>query len=165
MVRGSLAFPFCLIALAAAGDPAPTGSAAIRIEGAVSHPRSMTVADLARETQTTDTVSQHTGHGELTGSFTGVTLWTLLDEAGLALDPAKKNELIRHVVVVTGTDGYSAVLSLAEIAPEFGNDQAIVAIAQDGKPIEGRNGPARLVVPTDKAAGRDVGAIATIEVK
>ena len=161
MVRACLALVFWLAvpSLAQADPPA------VEIKGAVAHPRSLTAGDLGKEPQTTETVSQHTGHGELTGSFTGVTLWTLLGEAGLTLDSAKKNELIRHVVVVTGTDGYSAVLSLAEIAPEFGNDQTIVAIAEDGKPIEGRNGPIRLIVPTDKAAGRDVGAIATIEVR
>jgi hypothetical protein len=107
----------------------------------------------------------HTGHGALTDSFTGVLLWTLIEEAGVSVDPARKNDIVRHLVVVTGSDGYSAVLSLGEVSPEFAGDQAIIAYQQGGKPIEGADGFARLIIPGDKAAGRAVGAIISIEVK
>ena len=46
-----------------------------------------------------------------------------------------------------------------------GADQAIIAWQQDGKPLENGEGFARLIVPGDKAAGRAVSAVTTIEVK
>ncbi len=140
-------------------------SQSFTIGGAIERPRTLTLAELSREPQATETVFLHTGHGPVSATFTGVPLWTLLDEAGVKLDAAHRNDLIRHWIMVTGSDGYSAVLSLAEVAPEFGGDQAIIAYQQDGKPIAGANGFARLIVPGDKAAGRAVGGIVSIEVK
>jgi DMSO/TMAO reductase YedYZ molybdopterin-dependent catalytic subunit len=160
-----VAIGLCLFGPTAAFADPPGRSETIAIKGAVDHPRTLSLADLQHEPQTTETVFMYTGHGALAGKFTGVSLWTLLEEAGVTLDAAKKNDIIHHVVVVTGSDGYSAVLSLAEIAPEFGGDQAIIAYQEAGKPIEGADGFARLIVPGDKAAGRAVSAVTSIEVK
>jgi DMSO/TMAO reductase YedYZ molybdopterin-dependent catalytic subunit len=165
MIRICITAIVCLALSGAALAAPPAHSDSIKIEGGVDHPRTLTAADLQKEPQTSVTISQHTGHGTLSGAFAGVSLWTLLQEAGVTLDAAKKNDLIHHTVTVTGTDGYSAVLSLAEIAPEFGADQATIAWQQDGKPLAEAGGFARLIVPGDKAAGRAVSAIATIEVK
>jgi DMSO/TMAO reductase YedYZ molybdopterin-dependent catalytic subunit len=135
------------------------------ITGAVDHPRTLTVDDLSHEASVTQSVSLRTGRGTLAGAFTGPLLWTLIQEAGPKLDTAKKNEIVRHVVVITARDGYSTVLSLGELAPDFGGEQAILAFQQDGKPITGNNGFARLVLPGDKEAARAVGGVARIEVK
>jgi DMSO/TMAO reductase YedYZ molybdopterin-dependent catalytic subunit len=165
MIRICLTAAICLALSAQALAAPPAHSDSIKIEGGVDRPRTLTAADLRKEPQTSVTISQHTGHGTLSGAFAGALLWALLQEAGVTLDAGKKNDLIHHTVTVTGTDGYSAVLSLAEIAPEFGADQAIIAWQQDGKPLAEAGGFARLIVPGDKAAGRAVGAITTIEVK
>jgi DMSO/TMAO reductase YedYZ molybdopterin-dependent catalytic subunit len=163
MIRFSAAISaLCLLAAAASAEPTRTESFAIK--GGVDHPRTVTLADLQREPPTTVEISQRTAHEPLTGKFTGVLLWTLLKEAGVTLESGKKNDLLRHSVIITASDGYSAVLSLGEIAPDFGNAQAIVAYTLDGKPINGANGFARLIVAGDKAAGRAISAISTIEV-
>ena len=165
MVRTSLAVFFCLgFSVAALADP-PAHSDNIAIKGGVDHPKTLALADLQHEPQTSVTISQHTGHGTLAGAFAGVPLWTLLQEAGVTLEKGKKNDLIHHTVTVTGSDGYNAVLSLGEIAPEIGDDQAVIAWQQDGKPLDSDHGVARLIIPGDKAASRAVSAITTIEVK
>lgn len=165
MVRACLAAVLCLgFGVTAMADPA-IHSDSIAIKGGVDHPKTLALADLQHEQQTTVTISQHTGHGTLSGAFTGVSLWTVLNEAGVTLEKGKKNDLIHHTVTVTGSDGYNAVLSLGEIAPEIGNDQAMIAWQQDGKPLDGEHGFARLIIPGDKAASRAVSAITTIEVK
>jgi len=170
MVRTCLAAFLCLglgftsLCAAALADPA-VNSYGIAVKGGVDQPRTLTLADLQREKQTTVTISQHTGHGTLAGTFTGVPLWTVLQEAGVMLDKGRKNDLIHHTVTVTGSDGYNAVLSLGEIAPEIGDDQAMIALAQDSKPLQNGQGFARLIIPGDKAASRAVSAITTIEVK
>jgi DMSO/TMAO reductase YedYZ molybdopterin-dependent catalytic subunit len=165
MIRALFALiGFCLLAATAFANP-PGRTESFTIKGAVDHPRTVTPADLQHEPQTTETVFMHTGHRALTGKFTGVSLWTLLEEAGVTTDATKKNDILHRSVVVTGSDGYSAVLSIGEIAPEFGGDQAIIAYQEAGKPIDGADGFARLIIPGDKAAGRAVSAITSIEVK
>ena len=165
MVRTCLAAFLCLtFSVAAFAEPA-AHSDSIAVKGGIDHPKTLALADLQHEPQTTVSVSQKTGHGTLTGAFSGVALWTLLDEAGVTLEKGKKNDLIHHTVTVTGSDGYYAVLSLAEIAPDIGGDQAVIAWQQDGKPLESGQGFARLIIPGDKAAARAVSAITTIEVK
>jgi hypothetical protein len=70
-------------------------------------------------------------------------------------------------VTVRAADGYYTVLSADELDPEFGAGLAILAYAQDGQPfltVPGR-GFARLVVPGDKNAGRDVQDVVRIEVQ
>jgi hypothetical protein len=71
---------------------------------------------------------------------------------------------LRRTVLVTAVDGYSAVLSLGELDPEFGAAQALVAYAQDDKPL-GDSGFARLIMPADKGGGRNVMRISAIEVR
>jgi DMSO/TMAO reductase YedYZ molybdopterin-dependent catalytic subunit len=152
------------IAVTAQAAPDHGPSTSIALTGALEHPRSLTLGDLKAEPATTENVFFHTGHGPVTGSYTGVSLWGLLQKAGLKLDGAAKNDIVRHVVIVTGNDGYSAILALGELDPELGGAQVIVAYESDGKPLE-RRGVARLIVPGDKAAARDVERISSIEVK
>ena len=137
----------------------------ISIEGAVEHPRRLTLEDLEHEPATTETVSLRTDKGVLTASYTGVLLWTLIEQAGIKLSPGKRNDVMRHTIVVTSSDGYATVLSAAEIAPQFGDERAIIAYAKDGKPLTDKRGFARLILPADKSAGRAVSGVASITVR
>jgi DMSO/TMAO reductase YedYZ molybdopterin-dependent catalytic subunit len=137
----------------------------ISIDGAVEHPRPLTLADLKDEPATTEAVSLKTGKGVLTGSYTGVLLWTLLQQAVIKLPPGTKNDAMRHTIVVTASDGYTTVLSVAEIDPEFGDEQAIIAYAKDGQPLTDERGFARLILPADKSAGRAISGVASITVQ
>jgi hypothetical protein len=148
---------------ASVGRGGPTD--AILITGAVEHPKSLTLAVLKREPATTETVSLMTERGDLTASYTGVLLWTVLEQAIIKLSPGTKNDILRHTIVVTGRDGYEVVLSVAEIDPKFGNDRAIIAYTRNGKPLTRDRRFARLIVPTDKSAGRAVFGIARITVR
>jgi hypothetical protein len=153
-----------------AADQGASGGSAVRadsisIDGAVEHPRTLTLADLKREQATTETVSLKTGRGVLTGSYTGVLLWTLLQQATIKISPNSKNDVIRRTIVVTSSDGYTAVLSAAEIDPEFGDDRALIAYAKDGQPLTDSRGFARLILPSDKEAARAISGVAGITVR
>ncbi len=91
------------------------------------------------------------GHGPR--SFEGPLLWTVLDRAG-AVDAGRMHGQVRQTVLVTGRDGYVAVLALGEIAPEFEDKQVIVAERADGRPLGAEH--LRLVVPGDRHGGRGV---------
>jgi DMSO/TMAO reductase YedYZ molybdopterin-dependent catalytic subunit len=144
--------------------PRVTPSTSFTIAGAVQTPLTLDLAGLQKRSATTATVYFGTGRGPVTRTYTGVPLWTLLNEAGIKTDPAIKNDRLRRSVVVTATDGYGVTLSLGELDPEFGAAQAVVAYAQDGKPLAD-GGFARLIMPADKDAGRNVARIAGIEVR
>lgn len=155
------------VALPAGGTAAeePSTPAAVSVGGAVEHPGDLPVDALRKLPATTETVFFHTGHGTTTGTFTGVSLWTLLQKVGIKTDPAVHNERLRKYIVAAGADGYYAVLALAEIDPEFGGEQVIVAYDQGGKPIGDGCGGARLVVPGDKGGGRNVMNLKSLTVR
>lgn len=147
------------------GGSADRSANAVSITGAVEHPESLTLADLKRQPAVTEAVSQRTGKGMLTGRYTGVLLWTLLQRAVIKVTPGSRNDVMRHTIVVTSSDGYSTVLSVAEIDPEFAGERALIAYAKDGKLLTDKRGFARLIVPGDKMAARAISGVATITVR
>jgi hypothetical protein len=94
-------------------------------------------------------------------TFTGALLWDLLQSVGIVTDASIKNDILRKIIVVTGTDGYVSVFTVGEIDPAFGGNQILVAYKEDGQ-LLGSEGPAQIVAPGDKAGGRFVHNIASI---
>jgi DMSO/TMAO reductase YedYZ molybdopterin-dependent catalytic subunit len=132
-------------------------SPSFTVSGAVGKRASFDLAALQALPAATLTVGSNT--------YTGVSLWTLLNDASVGLKPdtAVRNPVLSMYAVVVGSDGYRAVVSLAEIAPESGNRVALVAYSLNGAPL-GRNGVARLVMAGDVRPGRSVARLAAIEV-
>src|SRR5262249_49817990 len=81
-------------------------------------------------------------------------------------DPSIKNDSLRKYLVATGSDGYQTVISLGEIDPKFGNQSDLIAYADaDGQLGQfGSDGFARLVVPGDKAGGRYLSNLVSLQV-
>lgn len=107
------------------------------------------------------TVAVEPGHGPPQRSYEGPLLWAVLDHTG-AIDAAKVREQVRPTVLITGRDGYRAILALGEITPEFEGKQVIIAERMDGQAL----GPdhLRIVVPGDKRGGRGVRDVVRIVV-
>jgi DMSO/TMAO reductase YedYZ molybdopterin-dependent catalytic subunit len=112
----------------------------------------------------TENVWYDTGSGPVNTAWTGALLLDVLDAAGIRVNPNIKNDILRKIIVVTGSDGYQAVIAAGEIEPQFGGEQVIIAYKNDGQPL-GADGFARLVVPGDKSGGRAVANIVSIEVR
>lgn len=152
-------------------EPGPTGpggiSDQVTLSGAVAHPETFTPVTLAALGQsTTETATYFAGTGEVTDTYTGVSLWTLIQDAGLLTDPSVKNDVLRYGVVATGSDGYRALISLGEIDPAFGHQPDMVAYADTNGQL-GANGPdglTRLIVPGDYAGGRYVSNLVSLQV-
>ena len=152
-------------------EPGPGGSGGIAsqatVSGAVADPSIVTPATLSALNQsTTETATYLAGGGPVTDTYTGVSLWTLIQDEGLLTDPSVKNDLLRFAVVATGSDGYRAVISLGEIAPMFGNQRDLVAYADTGGQLGagGSDGALRLVLPGDHAGGRYVSNLVSLQV-
>ena len=106
----------------------------------------MTAEDVANLPAIQVPVAFGTEHGARRAVFDGPLLWAVLDRAHV-VDPGKPGEQVRQIVSLTGRDGYTAVLGLGEISPDFEGKQVILAERMDGKPL----GPdhLRVVVPGD----------------
>ncbi len=107
-------------------------------------------------------VSFLTGHGQEQGHYSGALLWAVLEQTGV-LGGAEPRARLHHTILVTGRDGYTAALALAEIDPEFEGKPVLLAYRRDGEALPG--GELRLVVPGDKRGGRSVRDVVRIEVR
>src|SRR5208337_1498365 len=152
-------------------EPGPTGPGGIAnqatLSGAVADPTIITPETLAALNQsTTETATYLAGSTPVTDTYTGVSLWTLIQDAGLLTNPAIKNDLLGFAVVATGSDGYRAVISLGEIAPNFGHQPDLVAYADTAGQLGpgGSDGALRLIVPGDVAGGRYVSNLVSLQV-
>ncbi len=116
---------------------------------------------LAALAPVTQRVTLMSGHGGQEAEWSGPLLWTVLTAAG-AVDPAKPAEQVRLTVRVTGADGYTAVLALAELSPSFGDRPVQLADEMNGAPVPGQG--LRLIVPGEHRAGRSVRDVIRIDI-
>jgi len=167
MQAGRIALAFSLAALScmaaapsrAAGPapadmaaPGPAADAGI-VVGGPGLEVALTAAALAALPSVQVPVPAGTAPGARGRTFEGPLLWTVLAHAG-AVDPTKHQGDVRGTVMLTGQDGYTAILALGELSPEFEGKQVILALRVDGQPLE--PGRLRVVVPGDKRGGRGV---------
>jgi DMSO/TMAO reductase YedYZ molybdopterin-dependent catalytic subunit len=153
---------FLVTPLAAAPPGGPSSS--FRVTGEVTKRTSFDLEALEALPVTKENVTYFAAGAVVTQSFTGTLLWDLLQSVGIVVDSKIKNDILRKIVIVTGSDGYRSVFGAGEIAPTFGGAQIMVAYAADGQPL-GTDGFARIVAPGDKAGGRFVSNIVKIEVQ
>jgi DMSO/TMAO reductase YedYZ molybdopterin-dependent catalytic subunit len=145
--------------------PAGGPSSSVTITGLVSTTVTLTVADLQKLPATSVNATLRTDAGaQGTYTYTGALLYTVLQKAGPVPNTSFKNDLLRQFVTVGATDNYQVTVSMAEIAPNFGHEQVILAYARDGKPLSATEGAIRLIVPGDTLAGRWVSNVNSIVV-
>jgi DMSO/TMAO reductase YedYZ molybdopterin-dependent catalytic subunit len=139
----------------------------VRIEGAVDRPASHGAAELRARAPVTQTVGFDSSHGAQAHTFTGTSLWSLLNEAGIQAGGDGKQILDRCVMAV-GADGYRVVFSMGELHPDFGARQSLVAYAETNpgatQPLPASSGPLRVTAPGDIKGGRYVSNLTRIEV-
>ncbi|HKI26707.1 MAG TPA: molybdopterin-dependent oxidoreductase [Candidatus Sulfotelmatobacter sp.] len=111
------------------------------------------------------TVTIHNSHTNADETYSGVRLADLLGKMGALLGDRLRGEALADYIVATGSDGYKAVLALAEIDPSFHPGEVLVADAMGGKPLDAHSGPFKLVVTEDKRAARSVRNLVSIELR
>ncbi len=116
--------------------------------------QSFSPADFAKLPHQSLTVTN--GHTHRSETYSGVPLIALLGQEGAPTGGSVKGKALSEYVVATGSDGYKAVLSLAEAEPDFHSGTVLVADAVDGKPLEAKQGPFQLVVSEDTRPARAV---------
>lgn len=111
------------------------------------------------------TVTLHNPHANADETYSGVPLIELLKQVGAPTGKDVHGKALSEYIVATGSDGYKAVLALAEIEPDFHPGDVLVADTLDGKPLDAKAGPFKLVVTEDKRPARSVHNLVSVEVK
>ncbi|MET8536844.1 molybdopterin-dependent oxidoreductase [Streptomyces sp. NPDC005065] len=148
--------------LAAAGTAAGL-LAELALTGDLIRPARLTVPDLLAWPQHEAEVSfECATSGIRHHRFTGPLLHDVLAAAGPGFAPARRKDRLRFLIAVSGTDGHHALLSWAEIDPDFGRAPVLLAVTIDGTPLD-RTGP-QLVLPQDRCGARHISGINAIRV-
>jgi molybdate transport system substrate-binding protein len=137
--------------------PAGGYSPSFTVTGLVTTPTTFTVADLQKLPAVTVKVTKRTDVKVLgTDTYTGVLLNTVIQQTVPISNTSFKNDPLNLFATVHATDNYAVTVGFAEMLPNFGNQQILLAYAEDGKPLAKSDGAVELVVPNDYLAGRDV---------
>jgi hypothetical protein len=97
-------------------------------------------------------------------SYDGVTLKSILEKSGVALGESLRGKRMSLCLLITAADGYRIVLALPEIDPAFTDKQVVLAFAKDGKPLDAKEGPYRLVIPDEKRMARWIRQVTALKV-
>jgi len=149
----------CCAALAA--QTAPDAADKVMVDGDVSAPFTLTVADLAKMPRETATLAEMDGSKT---AYEGVSLTEILKKAGVAFGKEMRGKALAGYVLAEARDGYQVVFSLGELDPGVGGTRVVVADRRDGQPLTENQGPIRLVVPTDKRPARSVRMVERLHV-
>ena len=103
-------------------------------------------------------------HDGKSHNYQGVSLREVLIKAGAPTGDGLRGKEMADLVVAEGADGYRVVFSLAELDPDFGDRQVIIADKADGQPLSAQEGPLRLVVAADKRQARWVRMLTSLTI-
>ena len=138
---------------------APAGPAIVTVKGP-SDSAVVTAADLKSMKRYTVKVGWDGGH-----TFAGAGLTDILATIGAPSEKRLHGPALDQVVIVTGRDGFIAVLAIAETSLTLKSDPVILADEEDGKPLDAKQGPYRLVIGGELKQPRSVWGVVGIELR
>ncbi|HEY2658456.1 MAG TPA: molybdopterin-dependent oxidoreductase [Caulobacteraceae bacterium] len=98
-------------------------------------------------------------------TYAGAPVSDLLALVGGPSDVKLHGPVLDQIVLVTGSDGFIGVMSIAETARSFRDTAVIIADEVDGKPLDAKEGPYRLVIGGELKPARSVRMVTTIELR
>ena len=118
----------------------------------------------AAEIEALPRVKVTTGASSAAATFEGVALRAVLEKAGVGLGETLKGKRMASCLLVEATDGYRVVIALPEIDPAFNDKQMVLAFLKDGKRLNDKEGPYRLVIPDEKRMARWVRQVTNLRI-
>jgi hypothetical protein len=97
-------------------------------------------------------------------TFEGVSLQAVLEKAGVGFGESLRGARMASCLLVEAADGYRVVIALPELDPAFTDKQIVLAFLKDGKPLDDKEGPFRIVVPDDKRPARSVRQVTVLKI-
>jgi hypothetical protein len=98
-------------------------------------------------------------------TFEGVTIKSVLEKAGVGFGATMKGKRMASYLLVEAADGYRVVIALPELDPGFTDKQVVLAFLKDGKPLDDKEGPYRIVIPDEKRMARWVRQVTTLKIE
>ena len=138
---------------------APADRAAIVVTGEDGTQQRFDAAVLAALPAQTVVAEAHGNKVECTGPA----LIDVLGRVGAPSGEALRGKSLALYARVSAADGYRAVFSLAELDRGMRDAVPIVTASCNGKPLEAKDGPFRLVVPGEKRPARWVRQVTAID--
>lgn len=96
--------------------------------------------------------------------FEGVAVRTVLEKAGVAFGESLRGNRMASCLLVEAVDGYRAVIALPELDPAFSDKQIMLAFLRNGKPLDNKEGPYRIVIPDEKRMARWAKMVTTLKI-
>jgi hypothetical protein len=132
----------------------------LTVQSEAGKPTVLTKADI----ESLPHVKVSTGSAEHSATYEGVALQAVLEKGGVALGESLRGKRLASCLLVQAADGYQVVIALPEISPDFGDKQFVLAFARDGKPLDEKEGPYRIVIPEEKRMARWVRQVTALKI-
>jgi hypothetical protein len=97
-------------------------------------------------------------------NFEGVSLKSVLQRGGIELGQTMKGKRLASCLLVEAADGYRVVIALPELDDAFTDRQFVLAFLKDGKPLDDKEGPYRIVIPDEKRMARWVRQVTSLKI-
>ena len=104
------------------------------------------------------------GSSDRSRIFEGVSLKAVLERGGVEFGEALKGKRLASCLLVEAADGYRVVIALPEIDTAFTDKQTVLAFLKDGKPLDDKEGPYRIVIPDEKRMARWVRQVTALKI-
>lgn len=157
-MRPRLFFPVILLALAMHAVPALGQQLTVQNEDG-----KQTVLTRA-EIEALPHVKVTTAAAGNSSTFESVSLRAVLERAGVGFGETLKGKRLASCLLVEAADGYRVVIALPEIDSAFSDKQMVLAFSKDGKPLDPKEGPYRLVIPDEKRMARWVRQVTALKI-
>ena len=103
-------------------------------------------------------------HASAPVSFEGVTLKSVLEKAGVTFGESMKGKRLSNCLLVEAADGYRVAIALPELDPAFTDKAIVLALLRDGKPLDEKEGPYRIVIPDEKRMARWIKQVTLLKI-
>jgi hypothetical protein len=157
-MKHRVSFPAVLFALLLQAGPALCQQLTVQIEGR--KPTVLTHADI----EALPHVKVSTSASGAAATFEGVALEAVLEKAGVEFGTSLKGKRLASYLLVEAADGYRVVIALPELDPAFTDKQVVLVFLKDGKPLDEKEGPYRIVIPDEKRMARWVRQVTTLKI-
>lgn len=97
-------------------------------------------------------------------TYEGVMLKAVLEKAGVEFGSTLRGKRMASCLLVEAADQYRVVIALPELDPEFTDKQIVLAFLRDGKTLDPKEGPYRIVIPGEKRMARWVRQVTTLKI-
>jgi DMSO/TMAO reductase YedYZ molybdopterin-dependent catalytic subunit len=141
---------------------APAPEISLNVSGEVERPLKLTAADLVKLPRRSIRAKDHGGKES---EYEGSPLVEVLKLAGVKFGEGLRGKNLALYLVVEASDGYRAVYALPELDPAYTDKVIMLVDKRDGKALDAKEGPLRLVVPDEKMQARWVRQVIGLVVK